>query len=155
MTQLPTDRVANRMMAEIHYYTPWNFCGMSKDESWGKMSYYWGKDYHSITDAAHNSTWGEESTVNEFFSLMKKKFVDKGIPVVMGEFGAIRRSNLTGEALTLHLASRAYFYKYCTKTAISNGLLPFVWDTGELLDRKTNTVLDQQTLNGLIQGATE
>lgn len=155
MTQMPTDRVANRMMAEIHYYTPWNFCGMSKDETWGKMSYYWGKDYHSTTDAAHNSTWGEESTITEFYGLMKKKFVDKGIPVVMGEYGAIRRGNLTGEALTLHLASRAYFYKYCTKTAISNGLLPFIWDTGELFNRKTNTVLDQQTLDGLIQGATE
>jgi len=155
MTQWPTDRVANKLMAEIHYYTPWNFCGMSTDETWGKMSYYWGKDFHSTTDLTRNCTWGEEATVIENFGLMKKKFVDKGIPVVMGEFGAIRRSNLTGDALALHLASRAYFFEYCTKTAISNGLLPFFWDTGELLDRKTNSVLDQQALNGLIQGSTE
>lgn len=153
MGQMPVDRVSNRMMAEIHYYTPWNFCGMTKDESWGNMSYYWGKDYHSTTDAAHNSTWGEEATVNDYFGLMKKKFVDKGIPVVVGEFGAVKRNNLTGDALALHLASRAYYFKYCTKMANSNGLLPFIWDVGEILDRRNLNVLDQQSLDALMQGA--
>lgn len=155
MSQMPSDRVSNKLMAEIHYYTPWNFCGMTKDETWGNMSYYWGKDFHSTTDPAHNSTWGEEATVNESFALMKKKFVDKGIPVVVGEFGAIKRTTLTGDALALHLASRAFFYRYCAKMANANGLLPFVWDTGELLNRKNNTVLDQQTLDALILGSTE
>lgn len=155
MSTMPTDQVAGRMMAEIHYYTPWNFCGMAKDESWGKMSYYWGKDYHSTTDPTRNSTWGEEATVIEYFGLMKKKFVDKGIPVIMGEYGASRRDNLTGEALTLHLASRAYYFKYCTKMAISNGIMPFFWDTGGLIDRRTRAVLDQQSLDALIQGANQ
>jgi len=154
MTQLPTDKVSNKMMAEIHYYTPWNFCGMTADASWGNMFYYWGANYHSTTDTAHNATWGEESDLNNFFSLMKNKFVDKGIPVVLGEFGAIRRDNLTGDALTLHLASRAYFFKYVTKQAIANGLMPFFWDTGGLINRNTYTVADQQALDGLIQGAT-
>jgi len=57
MNQLPIDKIPNRMMAEVHYYTPWNFTGMTKDESWGNMAYYWGKDYHSITDPARNATW--------------------------------------------------------------------------------------------------
>src|SRR5947199_310601 len=43
MTSLPVDKVRHKMMVEVHYYTPWNFCGMEKDESWGKMFYYWGK----------------------------------------------------------------------------------------------------------------
>lgn len=154
MTTLPTDKVPNKMMAEVHYYTPWNFCGMSKDESWGSMAYYWGKDYHSTTDAVHNSTWGEEGTVDTFFDLMKKQFVDKGIPVVIGEYGAMRRDNLTGDALKLHLASRAFYLKYVTKQAIAKGMLPFFWDTGGVFDRSKNTVLDQQTLDALIQGAT-
>lgn len=153
MTKLPTDKIPNRMMAEIHYYTPWNFCGMEKDETWGKMAYYWGKDYHSTTDAAHNSTWGEEAEVDRLFALMKNKFVNKGIPVILGEYGAVRRSNLTGDDLKLHLESRAYFFKYVTKQAITNGLLPFFWDTGGLLDRRNYTVLDRQALDGLIQGA--
>jgi aryl-phospho-beta-D-glucosidase BglC (GH1 family) len=153
MNTLPVDPIANRMMAEIHYYTPWNFSGMSKDESWGNMFYYWGQGYHSTTDPAHNATWGEESDVDRFMGMMKTKFVDKGIPVVMGEYGPMRRTNLTGDTLSLHLASRAYYLKYVTKQAKANGILPFLWDTGGLLSRSNNTVLDQQSLDALIEGA--
>lgn len=155
MKSLPVDKIANRMMVEIHYYTPWNFTGMTKDESWGKMFYYWGKGYHSTTDPDHNPTWGEESDVDKYFKMMKTQFVDKGIPVVMGEYGCGVRTNLTGEALTLHKASRAYYFKYLTKQAKANGMLPFFWDTGGMLDRRNNTVIDQQGLDGIIQGGTE
>jgi len=153
MNTLPTDKVANRMMAEVHYYTPWNFCGMSKDETWGNQFYYWGVGNHSTTDTAHNPTWGEEATVDANFALMKKQFVEKGIPVIIGEFGASARTNLTGDALKLHLASRAYYFKYVTKQAIANGFLPFFWDTGGLINRNNFTVADQPALDGLIQGA--
>jgi aryl-phospho-beta-D-glucosidase BglC (GH1 family) len=155
MTKMPNDSIPNRLIAEIHYYTPWNFTGMTKDESWGNQFYYWGKGFHSTTDLAHNPTWGEEAEVDSLFKLMKNQFVDKGIPVVIGEFGAMRRDNLTGDALLLHLASRAYYFKYITKQANTNGLMPFFWDTGGLLNRRTNTVSDQQSLDALIQGATE
>jgi endoglucanase len=153
MNTLPVDPVANRMMAEIHYYTPWNFCGMTKDETWGNMFHYWGQGYHSATDPSHNATWGEENDVDKFMGMMKTKFVDKGIPVVLGEYGPMRRTNLSGDALTLHLASRAYYLKYVTKQAKANGILPFLWDTGGLLSRQNNSVLDQQSLDALIQGA--
>lgn len=153
MSKLPVDNVPNRMMVEIHYYTPWNFCGMTEDATWGNMFYYWGNGYHSTTDTAHNATWGEEDAVNNYFQSMKTKFVDKGIPVVLGEYGPMVRNTLTGDALTLHLASRAYYLKYITMQAIANGILPFVWDTGGLINRSNNTVKDQQSLDALIQGA--
>ena len=153
MNTLPVDAVANRMMVEIHYYTPWNFCGLSKDESWGNMFHYWGQGYHSATDPSHNATWGEESDVDRYMGMMKTKFVDKGIPVVLGEYGPMRRTDLTGDALTLHLASRAYYMKYVTKQAKTNGILPFFWDTGGLLSRQNNLVLDQQALDALLQGS--
>jgi endoglucanase len=161
MTTLPTDEAENRMMAEVHYYTPWNFCGLTKDESWGKMFYYWGEGNHSTTDIDRNPTWGEEDVVDDYFAMMKAQFVDKGIPVVMGEFSATRRLTLTGEQLTRHLESRAYYLKYVTKQAIANGLLPFFWDNGAtgndgsgIFNRHTNTVSDQQALDALIEGAT-
>ena len=160
MSVLPADKIANRLMVEIHYYTPWNFCGLAEDASWGKMFYYWGKDYHSSTDAVHNATSGEEKTADAKFRLMKKQFVDKGIPVVLGEYAAMRRSALTGDALALHLASRAYFLKYVTKQAKANGVLPFYWDNGGtanntcgIFNRRSITVFDQQTLDALVQGA--
>jgi aryl-phospho-beta-D-glucosidase BglC (GH1 family) len=153
MTGMPTDNIANKLMAEVHYYTPWNFCGMTADANYGNMFYYWGANYHSTTDTAHNPTWGEESDLNSLFLSMKTKFVDKGIPVIIGEFGAITRTTLTGDALKLHLASRAYFFKYVNKQSIADGFLPFFWDTGGLINRYTYIVSDQQALDGLIQGA--
>lgn len=158
MTTLPTDKVANRMMAEVHYYTPYQFCLMDKDANWGKMFYYWGANYHSTTDVTRNPTWGEEADLDKFFVSMKTQFVDKGIPVILGEFGAIRR-DLTGDALTLHLNSRAYFLKYVVKQAKANGLIPFYWDAGNLgvntmslFDRNNNTIYDSQALNALLDG---
>ena len=153
MTQMPTDSVANRLMAEIHFYSPWNYTGMTKDESWGNQFFYWGKDFHSATDTAHNPTWGEEDYVDQQFKLMKTQFVDKGIPVVMGEFGTGVRKNLSGADLQLHLDSRAYYFKYLTQQARANGLLPFVWDIGELLDRTNSKVLDQQVFDALMAGS--
>ncbi|PIQ28797.1 MAG: dihydroxy-acid dehydratase [Bacteroidetes bacterium CG18_big_fil_WC_8_21_14_2_50_41_14] len=159
MISLPTDNIPNRMMVEVHYYTPWNFCGLTADADWGKMFYYWGEGYHSLTDPERNATWGEEDFVNTAFSGMKSRFVDQGIPVVLGEFSVVRRSSLTGDDLVNHLASRAYFLKYVTQQAIANGMLPFYWDNGGmdnnacgLFNRNNKTVFDQQALDALIEG---
>lgn len=161
MSDMPVDMVADRMMAEIHFYTPWNFAGMTADESWGNQFYYWGAGNHSTTDTAHNPTWGEEGDLNALFSLMKTQFVDQGIPVVMGEFGAIRRTGqLSGEDLTLHLKSRADYHRFVAQQAKTYGMVPFYWDNGGtgnyafgIFDRNTNTVFDQQVLDALMQGA--
>jgi len=154
MTSMPSDSVANRMMAEIHFYSPWNYTGMTKDESWGNQFFYWGKGFHSTTDTAHNPPWGADDYVDLQFKSMKTKFVDKGIPVIMGEFGTGVRKNLTGADLQLHLDGRAYYLNYVTKQAIANGMVPFFWDIGELLDRANNKVLDQQAFDALMNGAT-
>lgn len=152
-TKMPTDKVNNRLIAEIHYYSPWNYTGMTKDESWGNQFFYWGKGFHSTTDTAHNPTWGEEDYVDQQFKLMRTQFIDKGIPVIMGEFGTGVRKNLTGTDLKLHLDGRAYYLKYITQQAIANGMVPFLWDIGDLLDRTNNKVLDQQAYDALMQGA--
>ncbi len=159
MNTFPMDEVPNRIMYEEHYYTPFQFTLLSEDVSWGNMFYYWGNGYHSTTDPSRNATWGEESYVITEFQKMKTKFVDNGIPVVLGEYGAIRRLSLTGNALTLHLASRAYWDEYITQQAKAKGMLPFYWDEGSLgnngfgiMNRQNNTVGDQQALNALIQG---
>ena len=124
------------------------------------MFYYWGQGYHSNTDPTRNATWGEENDVDKYFGMMKAKFVDKGIPVVLGEYAAIRRTSLNGEALTLHLASRAYYLKFVTQRARANGILPFYWDAGGLgnngsgiFNRQNNTVFDQQALDALVEGS--
>lgn len=154
MADLPADEVEDRMMAEIHYYTPYQFCLMSEDASWGKMFYYWGDGYHSAIETERNATWGEESDVDKFFGMMKSKFVDNGIPVILGEYGAYRRGNSPNvpEDLDTHNDAVDHWIRYTTKKAVANGLKPFFWDTGGALDRANHTVKDQRTIDALIEG---
>lgn len=159
MPTLPADKVAGRMMAEIHFYAPFNFALMNKDESWGKQAYYWGAGNHSTTDTDRNPTWGEEDYVDAQFASLKTAFVDKGIPVLLGEFAAQRRTNLTGDSLALHLKSRNYYHTYVVKKARANGVLPFFWDvgapddqSGSIFDRRTYQVRGQATLDALMAG---
>ena len=153
---MPSDTVAGRQMAEVHFY-PFSFTLQDKDETWSQMFYYWGNGFHSTTDTYRNSTREEEDHVDEQFSKMKTKFVDQGIPVVLGEYAAMLRTQLTGDDLALHRASRAYYHQYVTRKALENGMLPFMWeigvDPGMVFDRSTPAVGDQQTLEALLVGA--
>ncbi|BAU54040.1 cellulase family glycosylhydrolase [Mucilaginibacter gotjawali] len=151
MNTLPTDAASSRLMVEVHYYTPYNFCLMNSDASWGKMFYYWGSGYHTTFDPTRNATYGEESDMNTWFGQMKTKFVNNGIPVVMGEFGAWRRG-ISGDSLTFNAASVAYWNNYLVHTALANGMLPFLWDTGSIINRSNYSVQDQQQLASLTQG---
>lgn len=158
--QMPIDIVPERLMMEVHFYSPYNFALMENEESWGKPFYYWGNGYHSISDTEHNPTWGEEATIDQLFALMKVQFVDLGIPVVLGEFSAMRRTHLSGDELQLHLASRAYYHQYVVEQALANGLIPFYWDNGGmdnhssgLFNRQQNSIFDQQVLDALLLGA--
>ena len=162
MNTLPTDPTPGRLMVEVHYYTPWNFCGLTQDESWGDMFYFWGQGYHSDTLAARNSTWGEEDWVDERFQMMTDKFVSQGIPVILGEFGSVKRTtasypDLTGENVDLHLASRIYFDQYVVDSANSHGLHPCYWDNGAVtggavFDRSTAAVIDPENITALTGG---
>ncbi|SFA41013.1 Aryl-phospho-beta-D-glucosidase BglC, GH1 family [Pedobacter suwonensis] len=152
MNSLPTDQVPNRLMVEVHNYSPSQFTILDNDATWGKMFYYWGTGYHSTIQPDRNPTWGEESEHIRMFTLMKAKFIDKGIPVILGEYGAYKRGNTRNVPLDLptHNASVDYWNNYVTRQAIQFGLKPFFWDTGGALDRRNNTVLDQGTINALI-----
>jgi endoglucanase len=150
-TKMPTDTVADRLMVEPHFYTPPTFCILNEDVSWGRMHYYWGPAYHSLIEPDRNCTFGEEDAVDEHMELANQMFASKGIPVLLGEYGAPRRT--TPLELELHLASRAYWMKYVTQKALANGVLPFLWDTGDLINRSTQAIKDQQGLDALLEAA--
>ncbi|MBW8330760.1 MAG: cellulase family glycosylhydrolase [Prolixibacteraceae bacterium] len=153
MNTLPRDQIENRLMEEVHYYTPWNFCGLNEDASWGKMFYYWGKGNHSTTDVTRNSTWGEESEMDRLLNLMKTKFIDRGIPVILGEYGAFRRKLNAPSDQALHNASIEYYYRYFMKSATNKGFITYCWDTGGMFNFTTGKVIDRALLNAIMQGA--
>lgn len=153
MNTLPKDQIANRLMVEVHYYSPWQFCGLTEDASWGKMFYYWGSGNHSTKDPTRNATWGEEREMDISLGLMKTKFVDKGIPVIIGEYGAFRKKLSPPSDQALHNASIISFYRYFMKSATKKGMITYCWDTGGIFNFTTGKTNDRDVLNAIMQGA--
>lgn len=165
--QYPTDPAgAGYTMAEIHFY-PYQFSLMTGgDEDWGKMFYYW-EDKTPGTDAAHtckNGALGSKTSIDELFGGLNTQFASKGIPVVIGEMGAVKRLDvLSGANLKSHLEARAAWYGYTAASAKKNGLIPCVWDTGDegngnftIIRRQTKKfggnvgdITDYETLNAM------
>ena len=164
--QYPTDPAGEGYtMAEVHFY-PYQFSLMTGgDEDWGKMFYYW-EDQTPGNDAAHTcsgSSLGSKNSIDQLFSGLKSTFYDKGIPVVIGEMGAVKRMSLTGNNLKAHLNARAAWYGYTVAAAKKNGLVPCVWDTGDegdgnmtIIRRQVNKfggnmgdITDYETLNAM------
>ena len=150
--KMPKDVAAGKLAIEVHYYNPWQFWGMEKDESWGKVFFYWGKGNHH-SGSTHNATWGEEDDMKNQLQMMKTNFVDKGYPVVIGEFGANWRdlSSLPKESQEKHNASIKLHYlelhRLCKEMG---GMVPMIWDTNYRSQEGTKgsmTVIDRKTLS--------
>lgn len=150
-------------MAEAHYY-PYQLTLMEEDASWGKAFYYW-EDLTPGDDAAHTATGdasvlGTKAHIEKQFGLLKSAFVDKGIPVVIGEMGSIKRiEDLSGNSLKYHLLARAGWYGYVAQIAKADGIVPVIWDTGAednhnmtVIRRQKGTtgdIVDYEVLNAL------
>ena len=160
--KMPNDIVPGKLAIEVHYYNPWQFWGMEKDESWGKVFYYWGKGNHH-SGSQHNATWGEEDNMKELLQKMKTNFVDKGMPVILGEFGANWRdlSGQKGESQEKHDASiRAHYRELHRLCQEMGGMVPMTWDINScnqggtkgimtVVDRKNRTIFGTPAMQGI------
>ncbi len=146
-------------MAEAHFY-PYQFSLMKADESWGKMFYFW--EDVTTGDASRtcaNSDLGSKKSIETQFGKLKTAFVDKGIPVIIGEMGTQKRLTLEGQDLEKHLLARAAWYGYVAKIAKADGIVPIIWDTGAednlnmtVIRRQKNvdyTIFDYEVLNAM------
>lgn len=124
--EIPEDPTADRMMVEVHFYDPYQFA-LQED---GNV-YLWGEE--NAGSSAH-AGWGDESWVDETFASVKTNFVDKGYPVIMGEYGAIFREISNATAQQEHINSRNYYLNYVTQAALANGMVPVYWDNGDIDD---------------------
>ncbi|MDL2211059.1 cellulase family glycosylhydrolase [Bacteroides sp. OttesenSCG-928-M17] len=150
---MPTDVVENRLMAEVHYYNPWTFCGMDKDEDWGRMAYFWG-DF-KVAGSDRNATSGDIDEMKTLFTKMKTMFVDKGIPVILGEYGAITHHTGLGDLQEAHDKSRNQYDETVTREAKNHGLVPFYWETGAVVNRATGEIKDSYAMDGILKGAAD
>ena len=132
---MPTDSTSNRLIVEVHYYDPWAFTG-------GGTCQVWGAPYSP--QGACNVQ--QEPYVDDLFRQVKTKWVDAGIPVIIGEYGMGVRSGI-------NLDSRLYYHRYINQAATTNGIKTYYWDTGSLFNRNTGAIIDQGGVNAIIQGA--
>jgi endoglucanase len=139
--KMPTDAVQNKLMVEVHYYDPYNFC--------------------LNEGAGYASVWNSENTLKKTFEKMRKKFSDNDIPVIIGEYAANWRAVSNQEK---HDASIKAFYKAVSKWGPANGMIPFAWDTnypatgrgtsgtGTIIDRAKLSVYGIYAYEGLKEG---
>lgn len=150
---MPEDKVADRMMVEVHFYGPYNFNMMTKDEDWGKYAWYWGKENH-VEGSERNSTWGEEEWVRNQFQSMKENYTDKGFPGILGEYSVIAmREDDPGIDKDKWRASVRGWNRVVTEEAKNAGLVPFYWEIGQDINRVDGTVLRFYQMQGVLEGA--
>ena len=115
------------------------------------------------TYTKYNTTWGEEAYVRDQFDMMKHAFVDKGIPVILGEYGANWRQFSNGSIQKKHDASIRLFHQTINEEAVRRGIIPYVWDINNpnrygtggimcIIDRSSLSVFDQNSLDGILEG---
>jgi endoglucanase len=140
--KLPADPVASRLILSVHYYDPYLFALQGKTHTWGNASP--GRD-----------NWGQEDFVASQFDKLKSSFIDRGVPVLVGEYGAAHQAGFDDY--------RRYYVEYVTKAAVDRGMLPVFWDNGAsgsggekfgLLDRRTGRPMYPDLMEAMRRAAT-
>ena len=146
VSTFPKDNVTGYLMFEVHYYDPYQYTLMTSQQDWGasepiQPQYYYG-DYQKSSEPKRNAgynAWGGavDSKLagiehpKEQFAKMKTNYVDKGYPVIVGEFGAnVRSPELSGSDLNTHKQGRVQWHKDVVSAAKQYGLTPILWDMG-------------------------
>ncbi|MBR3267558.1 MAG: cellulase family glycosylhydrolase [Oscillospiraceae bacterium] len=121
--KMPSDP-ANRMAISVHYYSPAGFAILEEDADWGKAVSTWGSDQ-------------DYASLRSEMQMMKSHFTDKGIPVIIGEYGCPTK-NKEPESVRRFLSS-------VCEEAYKCGHCPVMWSTpGGHYDRQTFKMADQE-----------
>ena len=132
---LPRDTADNRIIVSVHAYTPYSFA----------------------LEMPGTSTFGTQAQKQEIVSFMNglyDRYIKNGIPVVIGEFGAMVKKD--------NLQDRVDWTAFYAATASARNIPVFWWDNnvfsgnGErfgLLDRKTCTFPHRQVVDALMRYA--
>lgn len=133
--KLPKDQADNRLIVSVHAYTPYPFALQDG-----------GTDTFQLTDI------GQTSEINRFMISLYKTYIQQGIPVVIGEFGARAKGD--------NLQSRVTYAAYYAANASARNIPCIWWDNnafkgnGELfglLDRRRCEWAYPEIVDALIQ----
>jgi aryl-phospho-beta-D-glucosidase BglC (GH1 family) len=140
--KLPADPTPSRIILSVHYYDPYLFALEGKTHTWGSAS-------------PGSDNWGQEDFVVTQFDKLKSTFIDQGVPVLIGEYGATHQAGFDDY--------RRYYVEYVTKAAVDRGMLPVFWDNGAsgsggekfgLIERRSYGVLYPDLMDAMRRAAT-
>jgi len=110
---MPTDSIEGRLILGFHYYTP-----------------------HELTIQGSLSSWGtnpERQRVDNDFAPFKERFIEKNIPVIIGECGAVLQLfGINKGREEQARQTRADYISHVFGTAKKYGIVPIYWDNGTI-----------------------
>lgn len=104
MFKLPADSAEKKIVIDFHYYRPDNVGLHGTNSNWGNTS--------------------DKNEVNAAFKPFYSNYIEKGIPVIMGECGAVKQSSDEG------IRVRKNYIAHVFATAKKYGIIPIYWDNG-------------------------
>ncbi len=108
---------AGHCILSIHYYSPSPFCVAEHDVDW----------------AVPVTTWGSEEDIQAVeadLNMLAEKFITKGTPVIIGEYGVLTEDNKEKESIRRYLST-------VPEIIMEYGMCPILWDTSNAGDMKT------------------
>ncbi len=116
--QVPTDTAEDRIIVEAHVYTPFQFTS---------------ENYPNV------KMW-DKGSVDSCMGNLDRNFLQKGYPVLIGEFGAVEKDNFK---------ARMAWTKYVVDRATALGIGCVWWDNGgdyQLISRRTLSVTQPELI---------
>ena len=122
--KMPVDQ-SNKLAVSIHYFEPYNFV---------YNTYY--EPYNSTDENGFVFTFGPElkwgnsmeyQQIIENFELLKKHFIDNGIPIIINEVGVLTEEKKEIESI------REYLYMLFSISSDYDGIMCCLWDTSNKL----------------------
>lgn len=130
--KMPNDP-AGRCAISVHYYTPAVFAILEEDAGWGKCRSDWGTD-------------ADFEELDTLMDMMKENYVDKGIPVIIGEYGCPTK-NKDMDSVRLFISS-------VCEAAVDRDMCPMLWSvTDHFYDRNTCKMKDEKLHKMLLEAA--
>lgn len=156
---IPTDIEENgleRMSVEFHYYNPYNYCSGNSGSNYYN---YWGDEYKK---KGYNVSNDNENSMTSFLNRVTTTWADKGLGVVIGEWGVSDRWTSASDKESIH-ENMTYYCKTLVSETRKRGFSAFVWDNNSfgngtekygIFDRRNN--MSQKAtwiIKGIMEGA--
>ena len=126
--KMPTDTIDSHLMVSIHYYSPAPYCiADNPKNSWG-----------------YDASWGTDEDIKALqdeLSQMRIFFVNKGYPVIIGEYGVT--DTKISENNFVRKEGRDLFFRSVCEFALENNMCPILWDCSQVFDRRNLTMTNE------------